>query len=87
MPKIREISSDKLQDYLQAYKAKRRKSTDKSELNFKIKAIEKAIQERSILGIKVKDKKNSKIMAKIKNLFKRKQPKKKIKAEKKKGKG
>lgn len=87
MPKIKDISSDKLEDYLHAYKAKRRKSPSNSELNFKIRAIEKAIQERSILGIKVKDKKPSKLIIKLKAFFRKNPPKKKLKAKKKKGKG
>ncbi len=72
MPKIKDLSNELIQQYISAYQSKLRKNPDNQDLMYKIRAMEKALQDRSLLGINIKEKKQNTFLIKLKNLFSRK---------------
>lgn len=72
MPKIKDLSNELIQQYISAYQSKLRKDPDNQDLMYKIRAMEKALQDRSLLGINIKEKKQNTFLIKLKNLFSRK---------------
>ncbi len=65
MIKIKNISNDQLKEYLEAYKELLELDTNNEEIDFKVKAIEKAINNRELLGIKVKKSQNETTLTKF----------------------
>ena len=72
MPKIKDLSNELIQQYISAYQSKLRKNPDNQDLMYKIRAMEKALQDRALLGINIKEKKQNTFLIKLKNLFSRK---------------
>jgi|LULF01.1.fsa_nt_gb hypothetical protein len=52
MPKIKELSNDALQDYLICYQQMAHKNPENEEYQLKVQIIEKALNDRRILGEK-----------------------------------
>ncbi len=72
MPKIKDLSNDSIQQYISAYQSKLRRNPGNQDLMYKIRAMEKALQDRSLLGINIKEKNQNTFLNKLKNVILRK---------------
>lgn len=69
--RIKDLETTELERYLKAYKLKQKEFPKDKETTYKIKAIEKALADRSLLGIETKPDKTSFFQRNILNKIKK----------------